>query len=576
MATVIQIKRSPNTTAPATLKLGELAYTYGTGTQGNAGDRLFIGTGGVDGNGDALFEDIIGGKYFTQKLDHVDGTLTGSSAILVDSNLAINTLNVGNSTTLGGEIRFNEGTNNGTAYIGLKAPNDVSGAGGSQTYTLPSSDGTTGQFLKTDGSGNLAFATVNQFITLAADSGTPDQYNTSETLTFAGGQSITTTVSDNQIAIGVTALSIDTGQLTDGGVTNAKLSTSGQLTLGSSTLTLGATTTDIAGLTSLVVDSLTINGSSITTTASNTDINLTPHGTGVVKVPSGYDQRAGFDTDSLVPKSYVDAIAEGLHVHASVKAATTQTLALESGDTVTYDNGSSGVGATLTLSTGISTLDGYTLVNGDRILVKDESTQAHNGIYIRTSATVLTRATDFDTIAEVASGDFLFVENGTLNGSNGYVQTETTVAIGTSAINFEQFSGAGQIDAGAALSKTGNQLNVEVDNSTIEVSADALQLKNLGITDAKIAAGTITRSKLANPFIRLADESSSTGEVYLEDTLEFLAGEGINTTVDNNTIRISGELATTSNIGVASFNSDNFSVTTGDVEITKIDGGTFP
>src|SRR6056300_137121 len=569
MSTVIQIKRSANTTAPSTLKLGELAYTYGTGTQGNFGDRMFIGIGGVDGNGDANEIAVIGGQYFSDKLDHVDGTLTGSSALIVDANLAINTLNIGNATTTGGELRFNEGTNNGTNFVGLKAPNSIAS---SQTYTLPSADGTAGQFLKTDGSGGLAFETVNQFITLSDGSAT-DQYNTSETLLFTGGQSITTAVTDNEITFSVTALSIDTGQLTDSGVTNAKLSTGGQLTLGSSTLTLGATTTDIAGLTSLVVDSLTINGSSITTTASNTDINLTPHGTGVVKVPSGYDQRAGFDTDSLVPKSYVDAIAEGLHVHASTKAATTQTLALESGDTVTYNNGTLGVGATLTLSTGISTLDGYTLVDGDRILIKDESTQAHNGIYIRTSSTVFTRATDFDTTAEVASGDFLFVENGTTNGSNGYVQTETTTTIGTSAINFEQFSGAGQIDAGAALSKTGNQLNVEVDNSSIEVSADALRVKALGITDAMLA-GSISSDKLTDP-LNFTDESSTQGSVRLGGTLEFLAGEGINTVASGSTLTISGELASTSNIGVASFTSDNFTVTSGDVAITTIDGGSF-
>jgi len=569
MATVIQIKRSANTTAPSTLKLGELAYTYGTGTQGNFGDRMFIGIGGVDGNGDANEIAVIGGQYFSDKLDHVDGTLTGSSALIVDANLAIDTLNIGNATTTGGELRFNEGTNNGTNFVGLKAPNSIAS---SQTYTLPSADGTAGQFLKTDGSGGLAFETVNQFITLSDGSAT-DQYNTSETLLFTGGQSITTAVTDNEITFSVTALSIDTGQLTDSGVTNAKLSTGGQLTLGSSTLTLGATTTDIAGLTSLVVDSLTINGSSITTTASNTDINLTPHGTGVVKVPSGYDQRAGFDTDSLVPKSYVDAIAEGLHVHASVKAATTQTLAAESGDTVTYDNGSSGVGATLTLSTGISTLDGYTLVDDDRILIKDESNQAHNGIYIRTSSTVFTRATDFDTTAEVASGDFLFVENGTANGSNGYVQTETTTAIGTSAINFEQFSGAGQIDAGAALSKTGNQLNVEVDDSSIEVSADALRVKALGITDAMLA-GSISSDKLTDP-LNFTDESSTQGSVRLGGTLEFLAGEGLNTVASGSTLTISGELASTSNIGVASFNSNNFTVTSGDVEVTTIDGGSF-
>src|SRR6056300_80605 len=104
MATVIQIKRSANTTAPSQLALGELAYTYGTGTQGNRGDRLFIGTGGVDGNGDALYEDIIGGKYFTEKLAHVPGVLTATSALLVDTNLAIDTLNIGNALATGGEL----------------------------------------------------------------------------------------------------------------------------------------------------------------------------------------------------------------------------------------------------------------------------------------------------------------------------------------------------------------------------------------------------------------------------------------------------------------------------------------
>ena len=76
MATIIQIKRSSGTSAPSSLKLGELAYTYGTGTQGNLGDRLFIGEGGVDGNGDANNVTVIGGEYFTSQLDHAGGTLT--------------------------------------------------------------------------------------------------------------------------------------------------------------------------------------------------------------------------------------------------------------------------------------------------------------------------------------------------------------------------------------------------------------------------------------------------------------------------------------------------------------------
>jgi len=571
MATVIQIKRSSATTAPSTLKQGEIAYTYGSGTQANGGDRLYIGTGAVDSNGDASSIDVIGGKYFSDLTDHAHGTLTASSAVIVDSNKAIDELIVGNSTTAGGAIKLNEATNNGSSFIQLKSPNSLAA---SLTYTFPDAYGTNGQFLKTDASGNLSWDTVNQYINLAGDTGT-DQYNTAETLTFTGGTGLDTAVTDNEITINITNSGVDTNQIADDAVTNAKLSTNGELTLGSTGLQLGVTTTDIAGLTSLVVDSLTLNGSTVSTTASNTDITLSPHGTGTVVVPSGYESRAGFSDDSLVNKAYVDAIAEGLHVHASVMAATTQSLASESGDTVTYDNGTSGVGATLTLSTGISTLDGYTLVNGDRILVKDETTTAHNGIYIRTSATVLTRATDFDTVAEVASGDFLFVTEGTVNGSNGYVQTETTTAIGTSAILFEQFSGAGQITAGNALSKSGNILDVNVDGSSIEITADALNVKAGGITNAMLA-GSIATSKLSNPVLYFTDESSTQGQVSLEGTLEFLAGEGINTVVSGSTITISGELASTSNVGVASFSSDNFAVSgAGEVTVIRVDGDTF-
>src|SRR5210317_1067889 len=157
MATIIQIKRSDGTTAPSSLKLGELAVTYGTGTQGNNGDRLFAGIGGVDGNGDANEIAVIGGQYFVDQLDHVQGTLTASSALLVDSNKAIDEIFIGNSSSTGGTLKFNEGTSNGTNFIGLKAPNSVTT---STTFTLPSADGSADQFIKTDGSGNLSFAAI--------------------------------------------------------------------------------------------------------------------------------------------------------------------------------------------------------------------------------------------------------------------------------------------------------------------------------------------------------------------------------------------------------------------------------
>ena len=108
MATIIQIKRSTGTSAPSSLKLGELAYTYGTGTQGNLGDRLFIGEGGVDGDGNANNVTVIGGEYFTSQLDHVQGTLTASSALLVDSNKAIDEIFIGNNASTGGTLKLNE------------------------------------------------------------------------------------------------------------------------------------------------------------------------------------------------------------------------------------------------------------------------------------------------------------------------------------------------------------------------------------------------------------------------------------------------------------------------------------
>ena len=571
MATVIQIKRSAATVAPATLKLGELAYTYGTGAQNNLGDRIFIGEGGVDSNGDANNVSVIGGEYFTNMLDHVNGTLTGSSSLTADANLAIDTINVGNHLTEGGEIRFNEGTNNGTNFIGLRAPNAVTG---SKTFVLPDGDGTAGQFLKTDGTGNLDFVTVNQFISLVGDTGT-DNYNTSETLNFLGTGGMTQTVTDNTVTVTATAL---TNANLDGsaGITNANLANPTTI-LGSSTLTLGATQTDIAGLTSLVVDDITINGQTITTTASNKDIDLTPHGTGTVIVPSGYEDRAGFTSNSLANKEYVDQVAQGLDTKPSCKLATTANL------TATYSNGTAGVGATLTASAnGALVLDTQAGNVNDRILVKDQTTRTENGIYTVTTTGdisnpfVLTRSTPEDQPAELSGGAFVFVEEGSLNANNGYTFTHTGApTFGTTNLDVSQFSGAGQINAGDALTKDGNRLDVAVDDSSLEVNSDALRIKALGVVNSMIDNATVQTAKLANPFINITDESSTAGRVYLEESLEFLAGEGINTIASANTIKIVGEDATASNKGVAKFKSENFLVTSGDVEIVTVDGGTF-
>ena len=569
MATVIQIKRSSSTSAPATLKLGELALTYGTGTQGNLGDRLFIGEGGVDGNGDANNITVIGGQYFADMLDHVPGILTASGALIADSNKAIDELILGSDTSVGGTIKFNEGTNNGAGHIGLKAPNSVTST---TTFTLPDGDGSAGQFIKTDGSGFLSFSTVDQALDLAGDTGT-DTYNTSETLTFAGGSGMQAVVTDNTVTINATGLT-DSNLSGTAAIANGNLANP-QTTLGSSTLTLGATETDLAGLTSLIIDDITIDGQSFTTTSANKNINISPHGTGSIIVPSGYEDRAGFQTQSLANKAYVDQVAQGLDTKPSCRVGTTADLS------ATYNNGTLGVGATLTANiNGAISIDDIALSVNDRVLVKDQTDATENGIYVVTTVGdgstdfVLTRATPEDQPSELSGGAFVFVEEGTVGENNGYTFTHTGApTFGTTDLDVAQFSGAGQITAGAALSKDGNTIDVEVDNASVEVSGDALRVKALGITNTMLA-GSIASDKLADP-LYFADETSTQGSVRVGGVLEFIAGEGINTVATGNKLQIVGELASTSNIGVASFSTDNFTVTSGDVEVTTVDGGTF-
>ena len=128
---IIKIKRSSLAAAPTALALGEFGYTYGTGTQANGGDRLYLGTGGESG-GVANSIDVVGGKYFADLADHVHGTLTASSAIIVDSNSKIDLLNVDN-LTLNGNTLSSTNTNGaiildpvGTGVIQLNGPVEFS------------------------------------------------------------------------------------------------------------------------------------------------------------------------------------------------------------------------------------------------------------------------------------------------------------------------------------------------------------------------------------------------------------------------------------------------------------------
>ena len=503
MAVTLQIKRSTGSSAPGSLADGELAYTKGD-------NKLYIG----DGSSVRL----IGGKAFNDLIDHNAGTLTASSALIVDSNKAIDDLIVGNNASTGGSIQIKEGTNNGTHHVQLKAPNSLSG---NIAFTLPSADGSADQVLKTNGSGTLSFATVNTSFTLAADSGSNDTFNTGETLTFFGGEGIDTTVANNAITVaaedatasnkGIASFSSDDFDVSSGAVTvkaagitnaqlagsiaNAKLSNS-SVTIGSDAISLGGSRTDINGLTSLDVDNITIDGNTVSSTNSNGNIVLDPNGTGTVDVSGAKITTVGTPSQSTdaATKGYVDGVVNGLDVKKSVDFASTANVA------GTYNNGAGTITAG---SNGALSMDGGSPAIGQRVLLKDQTDSVQNGIYSVTTAGnagaayVLTRATDADAAAEISGGAFFFVEQGSANADNGYVTTHNgTPTIGTDDITFEQFSGAGQISAGSALTKTGNTLNVAVDDSSIEINSDALRVKASGITNAMLAGSIDLTAKV--------------------------------------------------------------------------------
>lgn len=152
--------------------------------------------------------------------------------------------------------------------------------------------------------------------------------------------------------------------------------------------------------------------------------------------------------------------------------------------------------ANVSLSTAPSAIDGVTLSSADRILLKDQTAGAENGIYVYDApGNPLVRATDADASAEVKGGMAMWVDEGTANSDTAWVLTTNgPITLGTTALVFVQFSGLGQVVDGAGLSKSGNTLSVNVDGATIEISSDALRVKAGGIGSTQLADASISLS----------------------------------------------------------------------------------
>jgi hypothetical protein len=276
------------------------------------------------------------------------------------------------------------------------------------------------------------------------------------------------------------------GNILTGGLISATANVNGG-NLISAALVQGVTVSASGNVIGGNVNTNTLTGTGVTIGSSG-NINLSASGNIVLSTQTYINNLSSpVQNNDAATKQYVDDIAQGLHTHDSCNAATTTILATISSGTVTYNNGTSGVGATLTTTGTYTTIDGVTLSNGMRILVKNEANTAHNGIYDRTSTTVLTRSTDFDTTAEMAGGDFTFVTAGTLYDNTGWVMTDPVTTVGTSPVPWVQFSGAGTYTAGTGLTLNGSEFSVNASQTQVTTVGT---LGSLAVT-ANITGGNI-------------------------------------------------------------------------------------
>lgn len=502
MPNIVRIKRRTSGApgAPTSLANAELAYNevddvlyYGKGT-GGAGGTATV-TPAIAGSGAFLTlsttQSISGNKTFTGSVDLTASAATAATQLTTDSSTKIAT------------TAFVKSLNYLTSNQTITFSGDASGSGTTSVSLTLANAGTPGTYTKvtTDAKGRVTSGT-----TLSA---TDIPTLTANKISDFDTQVRTSRL--DQMAAPTGSLSVNGQRITDVATPVLPTDAANKNYVDSLSQSLNVHGSADYATTSPVSYTYTSGGTTLTIT--------TITGTDTIAFGANHNLSIGSQirTGDVVTGT---GLAANTTYYVTLIPATNQVKLSSSygGANTTLTNGTGlsvnvtgdpGVGAVL--SGCPNTVDSSpTLTIGQRILVKDHTTSAYSGVYsVSTVGTgsngVWTRSSDFDNgpTGEIAAGDYIFVASGTVNGSNGFVQTSNSpVRMGKSgagyttftgdSISFTQFSGAGQITAGAGLTKSGNTLDAVGTANRITVNPDSIDIASTYVGQTSITTlGTI-------------------------------------------------------------------------------------